>query len=197
MLDHSPFRQDTFSCRFNPEFVVAEKKNSEDLLKAIRRGDLDDVRELLASGIPAEFDDGQGVPGLPLGIACFMGQAAIVRELVAHGAKVNLPDNREPVSPLAMALRGQHGEVVRLLIELGAEPAPGMACGLSEHELTAARWQAYRDGFRSTPPADDQGILPEIEEIVMSRPFGIDTTVLEADVIRAAQEMEAKKKAGK
>ena len=47
-----------------------------------------------------ELDDGQGDPGLPLGIACFMGFVDIVRELAKRGAKVNLPDNSVQTSPL-------------------------------------------------------------------------------------------------
>lgn len=176
---------------------MAAEGNGESLIKAIRSGDLAAVRQLLASGIPVELNDGQGVPGLPLGIACFMGHTAIVRELVSHGAKVNLADNGEPVSPLSMAIRGKHTEMVRLLVELGAEPPKGMSCGLSDQELIAARWQAYRDGMRPAPPSDDLGVLPEIEEIVMSRPFGVDTTVLEADVIRAAMDKEARRNSGK
>jgi len=170
----------------------------EDLIKAVRGGNLASVRAVLDAGAPVELDDGQGVPGLPLGIACFMGHAEIVRELVQRGSQVNLPDNREAVSPLSMAIRGGRTEVVRLLIELGAEIPPGMETGLSKQEVIAAQWQAQRAGLRSAPPADSAGSVPEVEEIVMSKPFGVDTTVLEADVIRAAQAMEEqKRKAGK
>ena len=166
---------------------------SEELIKAVRSGDLEKVRALLEAGNPVELDDGQGVPGLPLGIACFMGHVAIVRELVKHGARVNLADNNAPVSPLAMATRGKRTDVVRLLVELGAEVPPGMPTGLSPQELIAAQWQAQRSDLRTAPAgtADD---APHVEEIVMSKPFGVDTTVLEADVLRAAREMEEKRR---
>ncbi len=170
---------------------------TEDLIKAVRSGKLSAVRAELEAGAPVELDDGLGAPGLPLGIACFMGFPDIVRELVNHGAKVNLADNWEPVSPLAMATRGNRPEIVRLLVELGAIVPVGMRTGVPEAELTAAAWQAHRDGLRSAPPLDASGVIPEVEEIVMSKPYGVDTTVLEADVIRAAQEMEAKRRAGK
>ena len=103
-----------------------------DLIKAVRSGHLVEVLAALEAGATAELNDGQGVPGLPLGIACFMGFPDIVRELVKRGAKVNIADNREPVSPLSMAIRGGKTEVVRLLVELGAEVPEGMATGLSE-----------------------------------------------------------------
>lgn len=158
-----------------------------DLVKAVRSGQLDAVVAALDAGVPAELDDGLGEPGLPLGIACFMGYADIVRELVKRGARVNLPDNRAPVSPLSMALRGGRTEIVRLLVELGVQIPPGTQTGLSEAEIPleqrAGAW-AGND-------------LPDIEEIEIVRCFGTDTSVLEADVIRAAREMGALKKSVK
>ena len=63
---------------------------STDLIKAIRGGNLREVVAALDAGAPVELHDGKGDPGLPLAIACFMGHAEIVRELVMRGAKVNL-----------------------------------------------------------------------------------------------------------
>lgn len=167
--------------------------DADDLIKAIRNDNLAEVKRLLDSGVPVELNDGNGAAGLPLGIACFMGHADIVSELVGRGAKVNLADNWEPVSPLAMATRGHRTDVVRLLIELGAEPPQGMETGLSEKEVTAAKWLAYQQGKRTAPPLNVSGEVPEIEEIIMSKPFGVDTSVLEADLMKQAREMEEKK----
>jgi len=167
---------------------------SEDLIKAIRTGKLSAVIRALAAGAPVELNDGRGEPGLPLGIACFMGYVDIVRELLQQGAKANLPDNHHPASPLSMALRGKHTEVVRLLVEQGAEVPPDMQTGLSVQELVAAEWQAHRNGKRAAPPSDATDEKPAYEEIVMSARFGVDTTVLEADVIKAAIERERKRK---
>ena len=163
-----------------------------DLVKAVRSGNLVEVLAALDAGASVELADGNGVPGLPLGIACFMGFPDIVRELVRHGAKVNLPDNNEPISPLMMAIRGGRKEVVKLLVELGAVVPPGMKTGLSDEELKAAQHLASR------PKSVLDSIPPDtiIEEIVMPRAFGTDTVTLEADVIRAAREMAEKKKSG-
>ena len=38
--------------------------------------------------------------------------------------------------------RGKRSEVVRTLIELGAEVPAGMATGLSEQEILVAQWKA-------------------------------------------------------
>lgn len=166
-----------------------------DLIKAIRSGHLVEVLAALEAGATAELNDGQGVPGLPLGIACFMGFTDIVRELVRRGAKVNIADNRDPVSPLSMAIRGKRIDVVRLLVELGAEVPQGMQTGLSEAELAAARKAAVVAGMLHSQRIAD-GEMPVIEEIVMPRAYGTDTTVLEADIMRAVREAEEKKKAG-
>lgn len=162
------------------------------LIKAVRSGHLVEVLAALEAGAPVEIDDGQGVPGLPLGIACFMGYPDIVRELVRRGAKVNIADNSEPVSPLSMAVRGGKTDVVKLLIELGAEVPPGMNTGLSEQDLTQARYLARV--YRAMPGGAAAGEHPVIEEIVMPKAFGTDTTVLEADILRAVREAEEQKK---
>jgi hypothetical protein len=153
-----------------------------DLVKAIRSGKLADVRAVLDAGVPVELTDGPGDPGLPMGIACFMGFVDIVRELAGRGAKVNLPDNRLPISPLSMAIRGSRTEVVRTLIELGAAVPAGMPCGLTEQEVILAEWKAQRAGHLA--PRQD---VPDVEEIEVGSCFGTDTQVLEADVLRAAR----------
>lgn len=158
------------------------------LIKAIRAGQLAEVRQALDAGAPVELDDGHGDPGLPMGIACFMGHVEIVRELAGRGARVNLADNSLPTSPLNMALRGKRTEVVRALIELGAELPAGMSTGLTENEVILAQWQARRSGKLQQQASETQA-LPEIEEIELPRCIGTDTVVLEADALRIAQQM--------
>ncbi|HPU80186.1 ankyrin repeat domain-containing protein [Accumulibacter sp.] len=166
-----------------------------DLLRAIRTGRLHEVRAALDAGAPVELLDGRGDPGLPLGVACFMGYADIVRELVRRGAKVNTADNTQPTSPLSMAIRGSRTEVVKTLIELGAEVPPNMETGLTKQEMMIARWRGQQYGTKTvTPPvavaSDDQE--PVFEEIEMVRCYGTDTAVLDADMIKAAREMDKK-----
>ena len=156
------------------------------LIKAIRSGRLVDVQAVLDAGASVELDDGQGDPGLPLGIACFLGFVDIVRELASRGARVNLPDNSVPASPLNMAVRGGKTEVVRALIELGADLPAGLRTGLSEQEVIVARWLAQRLGAAADRYPTDP---PEIEEIEVLSCFGTDTQVLEADALRAARDM--------
>jgi len=160
----------------------------DDLLRAIRGGNLAAVQTLLDGGLPVEIDDGCSAPGMPLGIACFLGHVDIVRELLRRGARINLDDNRDPTSPLSMAIRGKRSEVVRLLVELGAKVPPGTQTGLPPEEMAAAMWIAAHLG----DGAAQDGV--EIEEIVMPRAIGTDTTALEADAIQRAIAAEATKK---
>jgi hypothetical protein len=152
-----------------------------ELLKAIRAGRLDDVKAALDAG--ATLDD-EGQPGFALGMACFLGHVDIVRELVERGAQVNLADNAAVTAPLAMAVRGGRKEVVRVLIELGAVLPAGMQSGLSEQEIKAAQWIAYRDG-RGKPDNDALPADGEVEEIQITRLSHVDTQVLEAEALRA------------
>jgi hypothetical protein len=163
-----------------------------DLLKAIRSGRLQEVRAVLDAGAPVEFLDGRGDPGLPLGVACFMGYADIVRELARRGARVNTPDNALPTSPLSMAIRGKRNEVVKTLIELGATVPEGMKTGLTEAEMLIARWRGQHYGASTSDEAHASGETPEFEEIEMIRCYGTDTSVLDAEMIRVAREMDKK-----
>lgn len=160
-----------------------------DLIKAIRTGRLAEVIAALDAGAQVELHDGQGDPGLPLAIACFMGHAEIVRELILRGAKPNFPDNSAPTSPLSMALRGRKTEVIKVLIELGVEIPANIETGLSEQELTLARWKAQHFGASMSATAKGQ---PLVEEIEMVSCYGTDTSVLEAEVVRAALAMDGK-----
>ncbi|HLO64168.1 MAG TPA: ankyrin repeat domain-containing protein [Azonexus sp.] len=152
-----------------------------ELLKAIRAGQLTDVKAALDAG--ASLDD-EGQPGFALGMACFLGHAEIVRELALRGAPVNCADNSAVTAPLAMALRGGRKEVVRTLLELGAVLPAGMQTGLSEQEIKAAQWIAFRDG-RAKPDDEAVPVDGEVEEIQITRLSHVDTQVLEADALRA------------
>ena len=157
-----------------------------DLIKAIRTGKLSEVIAALDAGAHVELHDGQGDPGLPLAIACFMGHAEIVRELAIRGAKVNFDNNLEPTSPLSMAVRGGKPEIVKVLIEFGALVPPGMQTGLNDQELMLAKWKAQHFG------ASQAAALPEIEEITVGGCYGTDTGVLDAELRRAIDLMDKK-----
>jgi ankyrin repeat protein len=108
---------------------------SEELARAAFDGDVETVRRLLDEG--GAIDE-QGRNWNPLHAAIENGQAACVRLLIARGADLELPNGG--LSPLANAVDssidgtiqtgGNPGdeptEIVSLLLEAGADPAPGL-----------------------------------------------------------------------
>ena len=64
---------------------------------------------------------------------------------------------------------------------------PGTETGLSEQDLQVARWKAQHFGAASA------GTAHEVEEIRLDGGcYGTDTSVLEADVLRYARELDKK-----
>lgn len=158
------------------------------LIQAIRSGRLNTLRRLFDAGLQLDPSDMQGDAGLAMGMACHMGHKDIVRELFTRGVPVNLANNRLATSPLSMAIRGKQPEIVRLLLELGADLADDQPCGLSTNEIMIARWKAQRDGYAKLPELAPF-TLPEIEEIDLSGCAGVDTSVLESDALRLGRDM--------
>lgn len=163
-----------------------------DLLKAVRTGQLASVIAALDAGAAVDLDDGKGEPGLPLAMACFMGHAEIVRELLIRGAKVNGSNGgSSDKSPLAMAVRAGKTEVVKVLIEHGATIPDGMDTGLRKDELMLARWRAQHFGISQSKDAIEE--IPAVEEIQVGGCYGTDTDVLDAEMRRAVEAASLKK----
>ena len=162
-------------------------RNDALLAKAISSGKLAEVKALLDSGVAVESDDDHGEPGLALGLACSLGFVDIVRELVRRGARVNFPDNSAPTSPLSMAIRHGKREVTRTLIELGATPPPGMNTGLSPEEVSRAqeKTSGKNSGLTLDPVLSDW--LSDFEEITIEGRTGVDTQILEDEILRDAR----------
>lgn len=91
------------------------------LRRAIEHGNLDAVLNAIDHGADIEEADMHGDPGLPLRIACFKGNAAIVEALIKHGANINARNTQGVGGPIRMAAKGQHRDIVQLLIQHGAE----------------------------------------------------------------------------
>jgi hypothetical protein len=114
---------------------------SQDIVKAVRSGELSEVMVLLESGIgrqrPADL-------GLGLAMASFLGYREIARELVRYGAPLNLPAGLADASPLAMSIKGKQAKTTRMLISLGALIPPGLDTLLTDEELNEAQDIARR-----------------------------------------------------
>jgi len=162
-------------------------RNDALLARAISSGKLAEVKALLDSGVSVESDEEHGEPGLALGLACSLGFVDIVRELVRRGASVNFPDNSSPTSPLSMAIRHGKREVTRTLIELGAIPPQGMATGLSPEEVSRAREKASGTNAGLTLDPVLSEWLSDFEEITIEGRTGVDTQILEDEILRDAR----------
>ena len=92
------------------------------LITAIRSARLSDVIDALRDGADIEEADMHGYRGLPLRTACFEGNPAVVRELLAHGANPNSATSDGSGAPLRLALRRGHQDIVALLLQHGATP---------------------------------------------------------------------------
>lgn len=105
-----------------------------DLLAALSLGDLDTTAQLWAHGTPADFDGA-------LHLLSKRGDLNGVTWLLAHGADPNArwPHWDADVTPLHLAIFGDHLEVVRTLLAHGADPTvrdtrhDGDAAGWADH----------------------------------------------------------------
>ena len=99
--------------------MTAKRPTPSNLIAAIRISDLEGVRRALDDGADVNEPDMHGHRGLPLRTACFEGDAAIVRELLQHGANPNAEASDGPGAALRLALRRGHPEIVALLRQHG------------------------------------------------------------------------------
>lgn len=109
------------------------------LQNAIVQGSLEAVIAALEAGGDIEAPDIQGFGGLPLRSACFHGHIPIVVELLKRGADIHALNYEGIGAPVRTAVRGGQTEIVRLLLEHGADLPPGVSLGLSHEEVFKAQ----------------------------------------------------------
>ena len=184
------------------------------LIEAIRASKLSEVISALDAGADLEEADVHGFSGLPLRTACFAGDLAVVRELLRRGANVNAATADGPGAPLRMALRGRHPDIVELLqaeplavAEAVSEPPVKQASKLLEplvYEAPANPTPTVEPTVESTVtptvepvPEKNSGNMIEftsylanhpIEEVDISSCYGVDTNVLDMDLMRYNEE---------
>lgn len=96
------------------------------LIAAIRAAHPGNVLAALAAGGDVDEADMHGFAGLPLRTACYMGDLAIVRELLLHGANPDAVASDGPGAALRLALRCGHRDIARLLLQHGANIPEGL-----------------------------------------------------------------------
>lgn len=90
------------------------------LTKSAHEGDLDEVRRLLAEGVPADEIDNGRFNATPLQVAAAAGHYEVVQVLLEAGADVNHVDN-DGFTPVTAAGRAGKWPVVRLLAQNGSD----------------------------------------------------------------------------
>ena len=105
------------------------------LLDAVRNGDQDRVRSLIADQVDVNATDGDGTTALHF--AVHAGDLAMTTLLVTGGADVDTP-NRFGAIPLALAAEDGGAAVIEALLEAGANPN-GVAAEGETVLMTAAR----------------------------------------------------------
>jgi len=93
--------------------------SSEDLRKAVRSADVEQVRTLLKQGIPISETDSLG--GTALHDAVWAGETEIVKLLLDAGASVNASHTEAGSTPLHYAIITNRVEIAELLIAKGAD----------------------------------------------------------------------------
>lgn len=107
--------------------MSGNKYTQSKLIESIRNTSLTGVIEALDRGADFEEADMHGQRGLPLRTACFVGNLAIIRELIARGADINAAGSDGPCAPLRLAIRCRHHGVAALLIKQGASIPDGLS----------------------------------------------------------------------
>nr|XP_055071954.1 BRCA1-associated RING domain protein 1 isoform X1 [Misgurnus anguillicaudatus]XP_055071955.1 BRCA1-associated RING domain protein 1 isoform X1 [Misgurnus anguillicaudatus]XP_055071956.1 BRCA1-associated RING domain protein 1 isoform X1 [Misgurnus anguillicaudatus]XP_055071957.1 BRCA1-associated RING domain protein 1 isoform X1 [Misgurnus anguillicaudatus]XP_055071958.1 BRCA1-associated RING domain protein 1 isoform X1 [Misgurnus anguillicaudatus] len=105
------------SNRGSPAYMKRNHKGETPLHLASIKGDVEEVRKLLAQGADPNLKDNAG--WTPLHEACNLGHLGVVEELLQQGALLNTPGYQND-SPLHDAVRNGHVAVVKLLVERGA-----------------------------------------------------------------------------
>jgi hypothetical protein len=105
---------------FSPHFYrsAPDANSIARLTKAIKEGNLDQVAQLVNSGLPVNAMNGDGK--LPLMIAIEGEKEPIAKILIDHGAQVDATDFDDPETPLQTAVKRGNANLVSLLLEKGA-----------------------------------------------------------------------------
>jgi ankyrin repeat protein len=100
------------------EMIEELSDENKHLLTAIQSDNVDAVKELLENGIDPNSEDGLNNPLIH--IVASLGNIEILKEFVLKGATINSL-NRVGQAPITWAARNEHKELVKFLIENGAD----------------------------------------------------------------------------
>ncbi|MCG2577070.1 ankyrin repeat domain-containing protein [Dechloromonas sp. XY25] len=133
--------------------MTAKAPSPNKLIAAIRTAQPGKVLAALAAGADVNEADMHGFAGLPLRTACFMGDLAVVRELLRHGANPDVAASDGPGAALRLALRCGHQDIAGLLLQHGASIPDGLA--VDPELVPASRAQPEPSAPPAGKPADN------------------------------------------
>jgi ankyrin repeat protein len=108
---------------------------SLDLNTAVKAGDVERVKALLAQG--ADVNARNSVGAAPLHEAAWSGNAELIDLLLARGANVNVRHAEAGSTPLHYAVITDHPVIVRTLLRHGADTQAGSRSGATALHLAA------------------------------------------------------------
>jgi len=114
--------------------VPSARRPAPELFDAVRRGDYEAVRRLLAQGADPNLRDERGFT--PLHIASAKGLVDVAELLLMSGADPNAA-GEAGVTPLHLAVLNGNADLVLLLLEHGADPAARDVGGKTPRDLAS------------------------------------------------------------
>jgi hypothetical protein len=162
-------------------------KLNKEFVEGIRQGSLVAVVRALEAGADLECVDQYGFRGLALRTACFIGQKDIVLELLRRGANADAANSDGPGAPGRMATRGKRDEIIAILRTYTTVP-PSVLAATAAPEIPPSTLSPPRPNTPpKTAPAPIELELHDIETLDITACYGVDTNVLEGDLLRLSQ----------
>jgi hypothetical protein len=152
------------TCVVLPSAARLSAATDQDLLAAVRKGDVAAVKALLDGGVPV--DTKFRYDRTALSFAADRGHADIVTLLLDRGANVNAPDTFYKATPLVWAAQNEHVDAVKILLARGATGAGDVLgtgiekqnAALVEAALTATTKLTTDDLAYAVEQADKKGL---------------------------------------
>ena len=147
------------------------------LHRAVRTGDLVEVKRLIGDGTPVDVRDALG--STPLLDAAWTGQTEIADYLIAHGADVNARHAEAGATPLQYAVLTGRAKMTRLLLTAGASLGSEYRDGQSLLHVAAARGYVPVIDLLVEAKADMQaldanGNTPLDSAVLHNQPFAVN-----------------------
>ncbi len=131
-----------------PQPLPPEDRGAE-LHEAARKGDLAQVQLLLGAGVPVNIKSEYGATALSF--AADKGHLDLVKFLISHGAEVDVTDTFYQSTPIIWAAYNGRAEVVRVLVEAGADASGALGMAVERDKLEVVR--ALLDSGKLKPEA--------------------------------------------